>query len=75
MEQGDVIDPKCMKCWISKIQDTKSKECCLRVAAEFEKIAQAYGRISVYYKDLQNIAQDAAKANRELAAGKFNTAT
>lgn len=75
MEQEDVIDPKCMKCWISKIQDTKSKECCLSVAAEFEKIAQAYGRISEYYKDLQAIAQDAANANRELAVGEFDTAT
>ena len=75
MEQEDLIDPKCMKCWISKIQDTKSKECCLRVAEEFEKIAQAYGRISAHYSDLQTIAQNAADANRKLASDKCDTGT
>ena len=75
MEQEDLIDPKCMKCWISKIQDTKSKECCLRVAEEFEKIAQAYGRISAHYSDLQTIAQNAAAANRALAADKCDIDT
>lgn len=70
MEDDSPIDPKCMKCWIAKIQDTTTQEVYLALASEFDKVAQSYGRIVDHYNDLQKMAQNAAEAHRKLAKEK-----